>query len=204
MKEIIKESFKFFKENILKIAIILGIIFIVVTMGSFTFYGENKVIATKILESFVEATKDMMELQNGDLSIAIMFNNIRACLITIVLGIVPFLFLTIFVMLLNAGVIGAVLSVNTSLASIPVWKVILFGLLPHGIFELPALFISMAISVFICIFLTKKLLGKEKRKFGKTFLNLLLNVVLIVIPLLIVAGIVEGIVTPVIMTTFMK
>ena len=204
IKKYIKENLKFFKKNILKITIIVGLIFLLSTISSFVFFTDNNVIAVKIVESFVEATKDMVELSNSKLASSIILNNIRACLMGVVLGFIPFLFLVLFVLLLNAGLIGAVLSVNAVASNIPIWKVIVFGILPHGIFELPALFISIAISIFICLFITKKLLGKEKRKFGKTFLNILLNVVIIVIPLLLIAGLIEGFVTPLIMNIYVK
>lgn len=204
LKEKIKESLVFFKENILKITIIVGLIFILSVTSSYLFFYENEKVAMNIVEEFVKATEDMVKLENGNLALAIILNNIRACIISVLLGFIPFLFLTIFVLLINAGLIGAVFQASSIGAGVSLWKTIIFGILPHGILELPALFISMALSIFLCLFLTKKILKLEKAKFGKTLLNVLLNVIIIVIPLLLVAGLIEGFITPILITKFLK
>ena len=65
----------------------------------------------------------------------------------------------------------------------------LWRLFPHGIFELPALFISLGLGLKFGTFLFQR----EK---GKSFVNYLINslrvFVFVVLPLLIVAAIIEG------------
>ena len=66
---------------------------------------------------------------------------------------------------------------------------ILFKLLPHGIFELPAIFISLGLGLKLgtCIF-RKEIL----KNFNEYFINSLRVFLFIVIPLLLIAGIIEG------------
>ena len=64
---------------------------------------------------------------------------------------------------------------------------VLWRLLPHGIFELPAVFISMGLGLKIGIGLLKE----ENLK--KNFVNALRVFVFVVLPLLIIAGIIEGV-----------
>ena len=70
---------------------------------------------------------------------------------------------------------------------------ILFRLIPHGIFEIPALIISLALGLKLGMFL---FIYKEKNK-GKEFLTWLKSsikvFIFVIIPLLVIAGIIEGI-----------
>lgn len=62
-------------------------------------------------------------------------------------------------------------------------------LLPHGIFELPAVFISLALGLRLGMFIFSENRGTEFMERAK---NSMIIFVLIVIPLLIVAAIIEG------------
>lgn len=67
--------------------------------------------------------------------------------------------------------------------------VTLLDLLPHGIFELPAIFISLGLGLKFGTFLFQK---NIKKSFGNFFVESLRVFVFIVIPLLIIAAIIEG------------
>lgn len=64
------------------------------------------------------------------------------------------------------------------------WKI-----LPHGVFELPAVFISLALGVRLGMFIFSKKKGKG---FMERARNSIILFVCIVIPLLIIAAIIEG------------
>ncbi len=201
IKKELKEMCNFFKKNILKTTILLGVIFLVSTLSSYLVFKQNPNVSKKIVESFHEATKGMMTLKGLELGTGIFLNNLRACLVTLLMGIIPFVYLVYLVLFTNAALIGAVFSiapVNT------LGKTILFGILPHGIFELPALFISMALSVYLCTFIAKKIFRKEDTKFLYALKEIVLVFLVIVIPLLIIAGLIEGVITPMLLAKFVK
>jgi stage II sporulation protein M len=68
----------------------------------------------------------------------IFFHNVLACLALIFLGFLLGIFPT--VMLWTNGVLlGFVIALGELQKGIPAWKLMVFGILPHGVFELPAL-----------------------------------------------------------------
>lgn len=199
IKKEIKELGVFFKKHILKSSIIIGVIFIISILSSFLMFRQNQNIAGKIVNEFSSITSSLENLKGLLLSKAIFFNNLRACALTVLMGFIPFVYLVFMVLFPNASLMGAVFSV----AKIEkLGKMILFGILPHGIFELPALFISMALSVYLCTFITKKIFKKEDKKFMYALKEVFLTFLIIVLPLLILAGIIEGVVTPILLTKF--
>jgi stage II sporulation protein M len=76
-------------------------------------------------------------------------------------------------------------------------KSIIFGILPHGVFELPGLFISIALGFYLCRYMTRALF---RRKQEQTLLEILNAVakgyVTVVLPLLTIASVIECFVTP--------
>lgn len=199
IKKEIKELGVFFKKHILKSSIIIGVIFIISILSSFLMFRQNQNVASKIVNEFSSITSSLENLKGLSLSKAIFLNNLRACVLTVLMGFIPFVYLVFMVLFPNASLMGAVFSV----AKIEkLGKMILFGILPHGIFELPALFISMALSVYLCTFITKKIFKKEDKKFMYALKEVFLTFLIIVLPLLILAGIIEGVVTPILLTKF--
>ena len=96
------------------------------------------------------------------------------------LGIFPIL--SIFV---NGYVVGYVSSSAVSSSGVGT----LLNLLPHGLFELPAIFISFGMGIKFGSFLFYK---QKMKHFGEFFIKSLRVFIFVVIPLLIVAAIIEG------------
>jgi stage II sporulation protein M len=63
------------------------------------------------------------------------------------------------------------------------------NLLPHGIFELPAIFISFGMGLKFGTFLFYK---EKMKKFAEFFSNSLRVFVFVILPLLVIAAIIEG------------
>jgi stage II sporulation protein M len=114
----------------------------------------------------------------------IFFNNLQIGFMGLIYGFVLGIFpvLSIFA---NGYVVGYVTSFAISSAGAGS----LLNLLPHGIFELPAIFISFGMGIKFGTFI----FYKEKMKyFGKFFIDSLRVFVFVVLPLLIIAAIIEG------------
>jgi stage II sporulation protein M len=117
----------------------------------------------------------------------ILQNNLQSSFFSVVFGIVLGIF-PLMGTVSNGVILGYVLARAYEAAGLVSW----WRLLPHGIFELPAIFISfgMGIKLGLSIFLNKKTRVKE---FKRRFYNSMNAFLMIIIPLLIIAAIIEGV-----------
>ncbi len=67
---------------------------------------------------------------------------------------------------------------------------------PHGIFELPAIFIAFVLGLVIASKLFDKMISKDKSNLKTVLIRLTINYIKIVIPLLIIAAFIEVYITP--------
>ena len=94
-------------------------------------------------------------------------HNLRAIVIILLLGLFSFGVLGALLYLLNMGVVGAALALVQAMGKSP-WKVGIFGLLPHGIFELTGLILSSAAILYIGIALVTP---RSQRTLGEVFIE---------------------------------
>lgn len=143
------------------------------------------------LEPLRETFKPLQGLSPYILALVIFLNNSAKTLIAIVLGvtvgIVPTLFISI-----NGLILGYV--IYTALPELGVVGLASL-ILPHGVFELPAVLLSTALGLLVGLEVIKKLTRREASV--KTALRYSLKIYLkYVIPMLITAAVVEVFVTP--------
>ncbi|HUH97824.1 MAG TPA: stage II sporulation protein M [Anaerolineales bacterium] len=131
-------------------------------------------------------------------------NNVRATLLVFLGGMISFSVLGLLVFLLNIGLVGGVLGIVKLIGYSPL-LVFAAGLLPHGIFEIPALMIASAIVLRIGAVLVTPQLGKSM---GQILLELLADwakiFIGLVVPLLAVAAVIEAYITPAILAAVLK
>jgi len=180
LKEFYKESFSFIKDSRKYIFIITLIFLIFAVIGYFT------VLPLELENILKEKLKEILMKFEGLNLIqtiwTIFSNNIYVGFLSIVLGILFGIF-PVVISLTNGFLIGYVANKAVSIEGI----LILWKLLPHGIFELPAIIISLGIGLRLgttLIFNNKKL--------RKESLESLFVFLLIVTPLLIIAALIEG------------
>ena len=176
----IKDSKKFIYSAV-------GVFFAFVLIGFFVpapaFVVEQ---ITQLIEDILARTEG---LSNLGLIRFILFNNVKSSFFGMVFGIF-FGFFPVFVALMNGYVLGFVAEMSVSRAGAGS----LFLLVPHGIFELPAIFLSLAMGIKLGTWIFKK---DKKRFFREDVLRILIVFLLVVIPLLIIAAIIEGSLMPV-------
>jgi stage II sporulation protein M len=130
-------------------------------------------------------------LPKPELAFAIFLNNTIKTLIAILLGaalgIVPALFLVA-----NGVVLGVVLFLSAQGRGI--W-LSLMSILPHGIFELPAVFLGTSIGFMMGDRALKRLLGQIDTKIGSELRRALSFFATAIVPLLLLAALVEAFVT---------
>lgn len=157
-------------------------------------------IPATILTYFNEVVADSgIVRDDGSFSALALFgNNLRAMMLSTLYGFIPFLYLPALSMGVNAILLGMVASsVNGQ------WLLLAAGILPHGIFELPALCLSLAAGLCLCQNINRYIRKNEKGVMKPLLLNILRVTGLVVIPLLVVAAIMESYVTPAVMQLFM-
>jgi stage II sporulation protein M len=178
-----ENCWRYVKESKSFIYYIIGIFLLFALAGFFIQVPED--IYNKIMLYIKELLKQTEGLSAFGIIKFITFNNIRSTLFAIILGI----FLGIYPLvsaLVNGYLLGFVSSMSVSWEGIfSLWKI-----LPHGIFELPAVFISLGLGLKLGMFIFQK---EKLKSFKNYFINSLKVFLLVVVPLLIVAGIIEGV-----------
>lgn len=161
-------------------------------------------LAEKTMESFAQMVSDSEIMDDsGAINVLMLFwNNVRATVATAIFGFIPFLYLTAISLATNASTLGIFAAVyvdrGTSLL------VFFASLVPHGIFELPALVLSMACGLYLCRVMTDYVRFKKKGTVGPAVLNVARVMALNVVPLLAAAAIIETYVTPAIVAAVMN
>jgi uncharacterized membrane protein SpoIIM required for sporulation len=131
-------------------------------------------------------------------------HNLRAVLVIFLVGLFSFGILGILIYLLNMGVIGIVVAIEAVLGLSPA-KLVVYGILPHGIFELPALILTSAGILYIGIAMVTP---RNQKTMGEVFIETIADWAKISLgislPLFTIAAIVETWVTPVLLSSVIK
>ncbi len=132
----------------------------------------------------------------------ILGHNLRAVVVIFLLGLFSFGTLGALLFVLNTAVVGGLVSL-LDVMGLSAWKVAVFGILPHGIFELPALVLSSASVLYVAIILVTP---RSQRSLGEVSIEAIAECarlfVGVICPLFILAAAVETWVTPVLLSTF--
>ena len=175
-------SFNYLKESKNFIFAIIIAFFVFVLIGYFLPTPkslEDQII--KLIQELMEKTKG---LSMTELILFIFKNNIQSSVIGMALGIFLGIF-PFFVSIANGYVLGFV-AVRTVGAEglISLWR-----LFPHGVFELPAIFIALGLGVKFGTFIFHK---KIKESFVYYLVNSIRVLFFVILPLLILAAVIEG------------
>ena len=172
-----KELWKFIKDSRIFIFTILGL-FLISCFAGF-FYPEIYADALmKVIKELLEKTEGMNFSQ---LLAFILYNNLKTSLLGLLLGILFGIF-PMIVGVINGYLLGFVFN-NVYMANglKEFWRI-----LPHGIFELPAFFLSLGLGLRLGYVLFFK-----SKEFKHNFKMCLQIFVYIILPLLLVAGLIE-------------
>jgi stage II sporulation protein M len=182
LKNEYKESFNYLRESRKFIYSIIVIFFLFALIGFFV------PVPNSIVEQILKFVQELMEKTQGmsylELTKFIFLNNLQSSFMAMIFGVV-FGILPIIAAIGNGYILGFV-----SLLSVKEQGIfILWRLLPHGLFELPAIFISLGMGLKFGTFIFQK---KKFDSFKNYFWNSFRVFLFIVLPLLIFAAIIEG------------
>jgi len=185
------ESWNYIKESKSYIFSILGIFIIFALLGAFM--PAPEFIIEQIKEMIRKLSEQTSNLSLHELILFILKNNFSASLsgliLGIFLGIVP-----IILAIVNGYVLGYVCKITVGATSFfELWR-----LLPHGIFELFAVFISLGLGIKLgfSLFLDMGKIKNNKEYFKQILSKIILSLkalILIILPLLILAAVIEGV-----------
>ena len=157
-----------------------------------------------VLAQFMAMIEDSGVMDSaGNLSpFGLLTNNWTAMLAAVLYGFVPFLYLPALTLASNGLLVGLMAAWYHS-SGIPM-GIYLAGILPHGIFELPALVLASACGVHLCRNMCRLVTGGQGRVPIVELLSGLLRVLLLIImPLTVAAAFIEAYVTPAVMALFL-
>jgi|WetSurMetagenome_2_1015567.scaffolds.fasta_scaffold112749_2 stage II sporulation protein M len=174
-------SWKFIKESRNYFFIVSAIFLVFVVIGFFfpIFFIDY---INQFIKQIVAQTNGMNSIQ---LFIFILQNNVSAAFLGLVLGF--FLgVMPIFYAAFNGYLIGFVANKVVAVSG----GLVLLKLFPHGIFEIPALILSLGLGLRFGMFIFRKK-GKRKKDFLYSLENSLRVFLYVIIPLLLIAAIIE-------------
>jgi stage II sporulation protein M len=140
--------------------------------------------------SFRQVAEELDSAESGTLFWQIFLNNLKVCLI-LFMGGVTFGVVPVLILLQNGYIIGSIAEVMLRYHDVPVFAA---SLVPHGIFEIPALLMSAALGLQLSSALLLDGLGYSNAGNSGTWYGT--RFLLIVVPLLFVAAAVETFVSP--------
>jgi stage II sporulation protein M len=154
-------------------------------------YVSYDLVADKVMPMIQQFTQDIQGKSQLETAITIFLNNYRVCAILLLAG--TFILPTIFILFVNGFAMGFVMKMleikNHDLIFL------IKGIAPHGIFELPAIFISAAIGLRIGLSYLTPDNKKRIENVNQAIKEAVLINFLVVLPLLIIAAFVEAFVT---------
>lgn len=183
LKEEYKECWNYLKDSRKFIYAIIWIFLGFVILGFFV--PAPTYLTEKIMEFIEDILLKTEGLSTFQMMRFIFLNNLQSGFFGMILGVLFGVF-PILAAISNGYILGFVSALSVSNGGVfSLWR-----LLPHGIFELPAIFISLGLGLKLGTFMFKK----DKRKFFReVMLKSLKTFLCIILPLLIFAGIIEGI-----------
>lgn len=181
-KENYVQSWKYIKESRHFIYSIIILFLFFSLLGFFFPVPEN--ISAYIMEFIEELLRKIEGMSPGELIKFIFLNNIQGSFFGMIFGILLGIF-SLTSVILNGYVLGFVAAESVRGSGI----LILLRLLPHGIFELPALFLSLGLGLKLGAFIFQKNKLKSLQRYVWESFRVFLFVI---IPLLIIAAIIEG------------
>ena len=182
-----KKSFNHIKESKKYIYWILVIFFIFTLIG--LIFPVSEELYLLILNYFKELILKTQNFSTFEMVLFIFTNNSFATFFSIIFGVVFGIF-PVINSIMNGYVLGFAGALSVSEFGIfSLWRI-----LPHGIFELVAVFISLGMGLRIGAVSIKSIIkNKNDKQLYKNLKNSIRVYLLVVLPLLLIAAIIEGI-----------
>jgi stage II sporulation protein M len=182
LKKTYSNIWNYIGESKIFILITILLFFIFVLIGFvLPISGELENIILDYISKILEQTQGMSFFS---LVSFIFLNNVKSAFFGMIFGVFLGIF-PVIVTLVNGYFLGYVSYISVKASGL----ISLLSLLPHGIFELTAIFISLGLGLKLGTFVFRKNPGKSFKDF---FINSMKVFVFLIIPLLIIGAIIES------------
>jgi stage II sporulation protein M len=199
MRDLLRQRFKFLSAawrnglsyEVLRSAVAFFLLALLFFLVGLFFPDLRELLAGQLF-----ATLDSMDVIGDDGAISalgLFVNNFQACTFIMLYGLIPFLQLPALTLGINAMMLGMLAAWYAVQGISPALYLAL--LLPHGIFELSAVFLALGVGLHVCGQLTRRCRGKSGPPVIAC-LALMGQMLLVITPLLAVAAVVEAYITP--------
>lgn len=150
MKFIDLYNFKVFSKRLYKIFILMVVLFIVSAFITQLFLKHNPQYITNHIKELYSELKNAGLLDGTPLKcfIIIFLNNLKVSIVAVIIGLIPYLYLSAFVPIYNGFIIGLVITA-IEISKQNALLFILLGIIPHGVFEMFAILYASSIGIYI-------------------------------------------------------
>ena len=191
-----KDQWDQFRKKFWGVFIFSAVLFILTAVLAYIYFLYHPEQAQSAFAKLAEIFKRKIPLQSGfNQALALSINNSVGSLLSLFLGLIPFLFLPVLSIISNGTALGIVSAVSTIQGLNP-FKVFI-SIAPHGLLELPALFYSAGLGIYLSREIIKHLFFREYIR--EPFFSLLEEVVItfigVILPLLLAAALIETFIT---------
>lgn len=194
MRSLYGSATAFLKKHLLLRAAVLLALLLAAAFAADRFCTARPDIAEMLSEQFEQAVEQSgaVDEEAGTIRLIPLFvQNFRATALMTLLGFVPFLFIPVLPILSNGVFLGAT-TASLAARGVSVWRMLLLGVLPHGIFELPALALGAAAGICICNNLVRSIMKSGEAYPAKELALGIFKVYLCyILPLLVLAALTE-------------
>ncbi len=205
-----RQEWRFFRERHLRTFLFLSVLFIVAIVVSLFYFRLHPNAALKQIDDLAAMSGgfDRMTGQAQFLElILILAKNLMAAFFTLILGLIPLFLLPLLPMLRTGYALAAVIHWGGKISFLTLTA----GILPHGIFEFPAMIYAACLGVHLSLSRAKnkKVMmtidaPQPEPKHDLPFSRAWKSFALIVIPLLVLAALIETFITPLFLSAAMK
>lgn len=206
-----KANWKFIKSKLARLFWFNCIFFSLITFLLYLYLAKHPEFGQATMSDFSQSKQDIVTSMRTQTTSSSYFwahmrttgllflNNIKVNLLFSALGVLSFMAFPTIILAVNSFVMAAALAVS----NMP-FKVLFFGIMPHGIFELSSWFLAAAIGFYFSINLCEIYLKKPHDSVKYVFKNAGICFLLFVVPLTVIAAFVEAFLTPEIYKWFVK
>lgn len=140
-----------------------------------------------LTEAFLEATEPFYIQSGGNVFLLILVNNLIATILVLLLGVV-FGILPVAAVGFNGFLLGVLVRQGGIVAG---YGQVALKVLPHGVFEVPALLLAAAYGVWIGMTAIRWVQGRKVLPIKGQVKHALLRYAAVVVPLLVIAAVIE-------------
>ncbi len=214
LQQLYISEWQWFKSYNLRIFLVMTLVFFAVAAASHIYLiGHPELAEEKVMEIVKALMEKLPVLEGGfKLFIAIFLNNFFVATLSMLAGLIPFLFIPVWAVMINALAMG-IISSYVYIKGLNLFALLIFGIAPHGIFEIPAFLYAGSLGVLLSLNVLRLITNvntmgdsswgqpiSSAKNPEDSFMFLLKRVfrtwLLIIIPLLLLAAAIETFITP--------